>query len=59
MQMKLFAILVGVLLGLAIALKGFEGFAWVVFFGVAGWVVGSVLAGDLDPIGYLQSRRRE
>lgn len=59
MQLKLFAILIGVLIGLAIAVDGFVGFAWAVFFGGAGWLVGAVLAGDLDPLGYIQSRRQQ
>jgi hypothetical protein len=54
----MYATLIAILLGLAFAFGGFGHFAEVVLFGLVGWVVAKVVEGELDPIGYLNSRPR-
>lgn len=59
MQTKLAALVVGLALGLAIALGGFTEACVVALFGLIGWVVGKVLDGEVDVQQYLDSRKRQ
>lgn len=49
---------VGLLLGLAWAATGFDGFLLTAVLGVIGFVVGKVVAGQLDLTPYLGGRSR-
>ncbi|HEV8054924.1 MAG TPA: hypothetical protein VGP51_00380 [Nocardioidaceae bacterium] len=49
---------VGLLLGFAWALTGFDGFLITAVFGVVGFVVGKVVGGQLDLTPYLGGRAR-
>lgn len=49
---------VGLLLGLAWAATGFDGFLLTAALGVVGFVVGKVVAGQLDLTPYLGGRSR-
>ncbi len=59
MQTKLAGLIVGLALGLAIALGGFTEACVVALFGLAGWIVAKVLDGELDVQEYLTNRRLE
>jgi hypothetical protein len=59
MQIKMFASLVGILLGITWAFGGFGDFAVAVLFGGLGWIVAKVLEGELDPVDYLNARARQ
>ncbi len=58
MQTKLAGLVVGLALGLAIALGGFTEACVVALFGLGGWVVAKVLDGELDVQQYLDSRKQ-
>jgi hypothetical protein len=58
MPLKMYAPLIGILLGLAFAFGGFGDFAEVVLFGLVGWVIAKVIEGELDPLEYLNTRPR-
>ena len=58
MQTKLAGLVVGLALGLAIALGGFTEACVVALFGLGGWLVAKVLDGELDVQQYLDDRRR-
>ena len=58
MQTKLAGLLVGLTLGLAIALGGFTEACVVALFGLGGWVVAKVLDGELDVQQYLDGRKQ-
>lgn len=49
---------VGLLLGLAWAVAGFNGFLLTAILGTIGFIVGKVVAGQLDLTPYLGGRRR-
>jgi len=57
-QTKLAALVVGLALGLAIALGGFTEACVVALFGLIGWLVGKVLDGELDVQQYIDGRRQ-
>ncbi len=57
MQTKLAGLMVGLALGLAIALGGFTEACVVALFGLGGWLVAKVIDGELDVQQYLDSRR--
>ncbi len=57
MQTKLAGLVVGLALGLAIALGGFTEACVVALFGLGGWLVAKVLDGELDVQQYLDSRK--
>lgn len=59
MQTKLAGLIVGLALGLAIALGGFTEACVVALFGLGGWLVAKVLDGELDVQQYLDSRKRQ
>ena len=56
MQLKMYAPLIGILLGMTFAFGGFGDFAEVVLFGLVGWLVAKVVEGELDPLEYLNNR---
>jgi len=58
MQTKLAGLVVGLALGLAIALGGFTEACVVALFGLGGWLVAKVLDGELDVQQYLDSRKQ-
>lgn len=58
MQTKLAGLVVGLALGLAIALGGFTEACVVALFGLVGWVVAKVIEGELDVQQYLDGRRQ-
>ena len=58
MQTKLAGLVVGLALGLAIALGGFTEACVVALFGLAGWLVAKVLDGELDVQQYLDGRKQ-
>lgn len=58
MQTKLAGLVVGLALGLAIALGGFTQACVVAVFGLGGWLVAKVLDGELDVQQYLDGRRQ-
>jgi len=57
-QTKLAGLVVGLALGLAIALGGFTQACVVAVFGLGGWLVAKVLDGELDVQQYLDGRRQ-
>jgi uncharacterized membrane protein YhiD involved in acid resistance len=57
-QTKLAGLIVGLALGLAIALGGFTEACVVALFGLVGWIVAKVLDGELDVQQYLDNRRQ-
>ena len=59
MQTKFAGLIVGLALGLAIALGGFTEACVVALFGLVGWIVAKVLDGELDVQEYLTNRRLE
>jgi hypothetical protein len=59
LQTKLAGLIVGLALGLAIALGGFTEACVVALFGLGGWLVAKVLDGELDVQQYLDSRKRQ
>ncbi len=59
MQTKLAGLIVGLALGLAIALGGFTQACVVALFGLVGWIVAKVLDGELDVLEFLTNRRLE
>ena len=58
MQTKLAGLVVGLALGLAIALGGFTEACVVALFGLAGWIVAKVLDGEIDVQQYIDSRKK-
>ena len=56
--MTVVGLFVGLLLGIAWAIGGFGGFLLTAVLGVIGYVVGKVLAGQLDLTPYLGGRNR-
>lgn len=58
METKLAGLIVGLALGLAIALGGFTQACVVAVFGLGGWVVAKVIDGELDVQQYLDGRKR-
>ncbi len=58
MQTKLAGLVIGLALGLAIALGGFTEACVVALFGLGGWVVAKVVDGELDVQQYLDGRRQ-
>ena len=59
METKLAGLVVGLALGLAIALGGFTEACVVALFGLGGWLVAKVLEGELDVKQYLDGRRQK
>ena len=59
MQMTNLGLLSGLLLGIAVLLDGFSGFAIVAVLGALGLLVGRVLDGQLDLGGLLPDRTRQ
>ncbi len=57
MQTKLAGLVIGLALGLAIALGGFTEACVVALFGLGGWLVAKVVDGELDVQQYLDGRR--
>ncbi len=55
MSTTVIGLFTGLLIGLAIAIDGFNGFLLLVVFGAVGIVVGKVLDGDLDMSSMLNS----
>lgn len=55
MSTTVIGLFTGLLLGLAIAIDGFNGFLLLVVFGAVGIVIGKVLDGDLDVSSMLTS----
>ena len=58
METKLAGLVIGLALGLAIALGGFTEACVVALFGLGGWLVAKVIDGELDVQQYLDGRRR-
>ncbi|MEO5678857.1 MAG: hypothetical protein ABIS47_04225 [Acidimicrobiales bacterium] len=58
MQTKLAGLVVGLALGLAIALGGFTEACVVALFGLGGWLVAKVLDGEVDLQQFLDNRRQ-
>ena len=58
MQTKLAGLVIGLALGLAIALGGFTEACVVALFGLGGWMVAKVVDGELDVQQYLDGRRQ-
>ena len=58
MQTKLAGLVVGLALGLAIALGGFTEACVVALFGLGGWLVAKVLDGELDVQQYLDGHKQ-
>jgi hypothetical protein len=58
METKLAGLIVGLALGLAIALGGFTEACVVALFGLGGWLVAKVLEGELDVQQYLDGRKQ-
>ena len=58
MQTKLAGLVVGLALGLAIALGGFTEASVVALFGLAGWLVAKVLDGEIDVQQYIDRRKQ-
>lgn len=58
MQTKLAGLVVGLALGLAIALGGFTEACVVALFGLIGWLVAKVLDGELDVQQYIDGRKQ-
>lgn len=58
MQTKLAGLVVGLALGLAIALGGFTQACVVAVFGLGGWLVAMALEGEIDVQQYLDGRRQ-
>lgn len=58
MHTKLAGLIVGLALGLAIALGGFTEACVVALFGLGGWLVAKVLEGEIDVQQYLDNRRQ-
>lgn len=58
MQTKLAGLMIGLALGLAIALGGFTEACVVAVFGLGGWLVAKVVDGELDVQQYLDGRRQ-
>ncbi len=58
MQTKLAGLVVGLALGLAIALGGFTQACVVAVFGLGGWLVAMALEGEIDIQQYLDGRRQ-
>lgn len=58
MQTKLAGLVIGLALGLAIALGGFTEACVVALFGLGGWLVAKVLDGEVDVQQYLEGRRQ-
>ena len=55
MSTTVIGLFTGLLIGLAIAIDGFNGFLLLVVFGAVGIVIGKVLDGDLDVSSMLNS----
>ncbi len=55
MSTTVIGLFTGLLIGLAIAIDGFNGFLLLVVFGAVGVVIGKVLDGDLDVSSMLNS----
>ncbi len=55
MSTTVIGLFTGLLIGLAIAIDGFNGFLLLVVFGAVGIVIGKVLDGDLDMSSMLNS----
>ena len=58
MQTKLAGLVTGLAIGLAIALGGFVEACVVALFGLGGWLVAKVVAGEVDVQQYLDGRRQ-
>ena len=58
MQTKLAGLMLGLALGLAIALGGFTEACVVALFGLGGWLIAKVVDGELDVQQYLDGRRQ-
>ncbi len=58
MQTKLAGLMIGLALGLAIALGGFTEACVVALFGLGGWLIAKVVDGELDVQQYLDGRRQ-
>lgn len=51
--------IVGALLGIAAAINGFSGFAIAVLIAAVGFVIGKVVAGDIDVSSYVSSAEQK
>jgi uncharacterized membrane protein YeaQ/YmgE (transglycosylase-associated protein family) len=58
MPLTFVGLFVGLFLGLAWAFAGFSGFVLTAVFGVIGYLVGKVVAGQLDLTPYLGGKNR-
>lgn len=58
MHTKLAGLVIGLALGLAIALGGFTEACVVALFGLGGWLVAKVLDGEVDVQQYIDGRRQ-
>jgi hypothetical protein len=59
MQPTVVGLFVGLFLGLAAALEGFDGMLVVAFCGTVGFLVMKVVEGEIDLTPYLGGRRRQ